>query len=61
MLYLFEINGKEKVLKIDNGILNLEGNYTYPIQNYLKIGYSYILRVEEGIIINARERKILSE
>ena len=36
--YRFMINGKEKALKIDNGIANEEGEYPYPIQNCLKEG-----------------------
>lgn len=36
--YRFEVNGKEESLKVGNGAMNEEGEYTYPIQNLLKEG-----------------------
>ncbi len=53
--YRFEIDGKEKVLKIDNGVKNEQGEYTYPIQNVLKEGYSYQITVKNRKVIGAEE------
>ena len=53
--YRFEIDGKEKVLKIDNGVKNEQGEYTYPIQNVLKEGYSYEITVKNRKVTGAEE------
>ncbi|MGN0317016.1 MAG: hypothetical protein ACI4E1_03670 [Lachnospira sp.] len=53
--YRFEIDGKEHILKIDNGEMDEQGNYSYPIQNILKEGYSYEVRVEDGKVVAAEE------
>lgn len=53
--YRFEIDGKEKVLKIDNGAKNEQGKYTYPIQNVLKEGYSYQITVKNRKVIGVEE------
>lgn len=53
--YRFEIDGKEKVLKIDNGAKNEQGKYTYPIQNVLKEGYSYKITVKNRKVIGVEE------
>ena len=53
--YRFEIDGKEKVLKIDNGAKNEQGKYTYPIQNVLKEGYSYQITVKNRKVTGAEE------
>lgn len=53
--YRFEIDGKEKVLKIDNGTKNEQGEYTYPIQNVLKEGYSYQITVKNRKVIGVEE------
>ena len=53
--YRFEIDGKEKVLKIDNGAKNEQGEYTYPIQNVLKEGYSYQITVKNRKVIGVEE------
>ena len=53
--YRFEINGKERVLKIDNGVKNEQGEYTYPIQNVLKEGYSYQITVKNRKVIGVEE------
>ena len=53
--YRFEIDGKEKVLKIDNGAKNEQGKYTYPIQNVLKEGYSYEITVKNRKVTGAEE------
>lgn len=53
--YRFEIDGNEQVLKIDNGKMDAQGNYSYPIQNILKEGYSFKIRVEDGKVIAAEE------
>lgn len=55
--YRFEINGKEEILKINNGSMNLEGAYDYPIQNRLKEGYSYQLQIEEGTVMEVTEKE----
>ena len=53
--YRFEIDGKEKILKIDNGVKNEQGEYTYPIQNVLKEGYSYEITVKNRKVTGAEE------
>lgn len=53
--YRFEIDGKEKILKIDNGVKNEQGEYTYPIQNVLKEDYSYQITVKNRKVIGAEE------
>ena len=54
-LYRFLINGKEKLYKIDNGEKDADGNYNYPVQNVLKIGYSYVIEEMDGVIVSAEE------
>lgn len=34
-----------------------EGEYTYPIQNLLKEGYTYEIRIEDGTVISAEEKE----
>lgn len=53
--YRFEIDGKERVLKIDNGVKNEQEEYTYPIQNVLKEGYSYQITVKNRKVTGAEE------
>ena len=53
--YRFEIDGREEVLAIDNGTKDEEGNFDYPIQNVLKEGYSYEIKVENGVVTEAVE------
>lgn len=55
--YRFEIDGKEKNLKIDNGVMDSEGAYDYPIQNCLKEGYSYEIQIEDEIVMAAEEKE----
>ena len=55
--YRFEIKGRERVFKIDNGTADEDGNYSYPIQNLLKEGYTYSVTVENGAVIAAVEKK----
>lgn len=55
--YRFEVNGKEESLKVDNGAMDEEGEYTYPIQNLLKEGYTYEIRIEDGTVISAEEKE----
>lgn len=57
--YRFEIDGRETILKIDSGAKNEEGEYTYPIQNLLKEGYSYTIHIENGTV-KAVEEKVVS-
>ncbi|MCR4963505.1 MAG: hypothetical protein K6B40_06485 [Firmicutes bacterium] len=59
--YRFEINGKEQVFKVDNGVRDEEGNYDYAIQNILKQGYAYIITVEEGKVTYASEKEAEAE
>lgn len=54
--YRFEVDGKEESLKVDNGTMDEEGEYTYPIQNLLKEGYTYEIRIEDGTVIAAEEK-----
>lgn len=53
--YRFMIDGEEKLFEIDNGPKNEDGEYTYPIQNVLKIGYTYMIDAEDGVIKSAEE------
>ena len=53
--YRFLIDGKETILSIDNGKENDDGKYAYPIQNLLKEGYSYNLKISDNTVISAEE------
>ena len=53
--YRFLIDGKETILSIDNGKENDDGKYDYPIQNILKEGYSYKLKIDGDTVISAKE------
>lgn len=55
--YRFEVKGKEKILKIDNGAKNSDGEYEYPIQNLLKEGYSYEIQIEDGVVTSVEEKE----
>lgn len=55
--YRFEIDGKEETFKVDNGEKNEEGEYSYPIQNSLKEGYSYEIQIKDGVVISAKEKE----
>ena len=55
--YRFEIDGKEVILSVDNGISDAYGKFDYPIQNLLKKGYSYRLKIDDNTIISAVEIK----
>ena len=44
--YRFEIDGKEQMLKIENG----EGETAYVIQNVLKEGCDYDVTIEDGVV-----------
>lgn len=49
------VDGTETVLSIDNGTADDEGNYDYPIQNMLKEGYSYKLKLDSDTIVSVTE------
>ena len=51
--YRFEVDGEEVIWGIENGTKDGRGNFEYPIQNILKEGYSYEIRVENGIVTEA--------
>ena len=53
--YRFSIDGKETVLSVDNGKADADGKYAYPIQNLLKEGYSYKLKISDNTVISAEE------
>lgn len=53
--YRFEVEGREKILSIDGGALDAQGNCAYPIQNVLKEGYSYEITVSDDVVTAARE------
>ena len=53
--YRFELDGKEEILKVDNGIRNQDGTYSYPIQNCLKEGYTYEIHISDGTVTAAEE------
>ena len=54
--YRFFINNEEKTFQIDNGTRDAEGNYDYPVQNVLKEGYTYTIRVTNGMVVAATEK-----
>ena len=54
-LYRFEVNGAEKILKIDNGTEDENGKYDYPIQNQLKEGYRYQITIDDDTVTAVRE------
>ena len=53
--YRFLIDGKETLLSIDNGKADDDGKYDYSIQNILKEGYSYKLKIDGDTVISAEE------
>ena len=53
--YRFSIDGEEKILSIDNGTQDEDGEYDYPIQNILKEGSSYVLSIGEDTVTAAEE------
>ena len=53
--YRFEIDGGERIFKVDNGTKNAEGKYDYTIQNSLKEGYAYTITVEDGKVVATQE------
>lgn len=55
--YRFKVDGKEKVYKVDNGPKDAEGIYTYPIQNSLKEGSSYEIKVIDNVVVDVAEEK----
>lgn len=55
--YRFMIDGEEKVLSVDNGNTDADGNYDYSIQNSLKENYSYKLKIDGDTVISAEEIK----
>lgn len=54
--YRFKVDGKEVTYSMYNGE-KIEGEYSYPIQNILKRGYMYNIKVEEGVITSAEQVK----
>ena len=59
--YRFEINGRERTFKIDNGAPDEAGGYAYPIQNVLKEGCAYTLTVTDGTVTAAAEKETKAE
>ncbi len=55
--YRFLIDGQEVVLSVYNGTEGADGKYDYPIQNLLKEGYSYKLKISDNTVISAEEIK----
>ena len=53
--YRFLIEGEEVVLSIDNGTMDEEGEYDYPIQNALKEGYAYRITTEGDTVEAVQE------
>lgn len=54
--YRFKVDGKEVTYSMYNGE-KIDGEYSYPIQNILKRGYMYYLKMEEGVITAAEPVK----
>lgn len=55
--YRFMVDNTEVTYKIDNGPKDSDGNFTYPIQNSLKEGYSYEIQVKDNVVISVKENK----
>ena len=55
--YRFKLDGKkqETVLSIQNGKKDADGNYTYPIQNKLKEGYTFKLKIQNKTVVDVKE------
>lgn len=53
--YRFFADGEELLCTIDNGPRAEDGILSYPIQNILKEGYVYRLRIENGTVLYAEE------
>ncbi|MCR4797015.1 MAG: hypothetical protein K5853_01025, partial [Lachnospiraceae bacterium] len=54
-IYRFQVDGKEQWFLLKNGKKNAEGKYDYPIQNVLKEGYSYKIKIKNNKVIKATE------
>ena len=53
--YRFMIDGAETTLSMYNGTADENGKYDYPIQNLLKEGYSYKIKISGETVISAEE------
>ena len=53
--YRFLIDGEERVLKIDNGVKQPDGEYPYPIQNKLKEQYRYQVCLQGDTVVYVSE------
>lgn len=53
--YRFFVDGEEFLYQIDNGLQTEDGSFSYPIQNILKEGYIYRLKIENDTVLYAKE------
>ena len=53
--YRFMVNGEEVIYTVNNGVADDKGEYDYPIQNILKENYKYLIKTDNGQVINAVE------
>ncbi|MBP5489956.1 MAG: hypothetical protein J6Y10_05090 [Lachnospiraceae bacterium] len=53
--YRFLVDGEEKTFAIDNSAVDAAGKPLYPIQNKLKEGYDYLIRVVDDLVLEADE------
>ncbi len=53
--YRFDVGGDVMTFAVDNGERNESGNYAYPLQNILKVGYEYRLKAEDGTVTAVSE------
>lgn len=53
--YRFEVNGEEKLYRIDNSVKDETGESAYIVQNKLKENYRFELFVKDGVIFDVEE------
>ncbi len=53
--YRFEVDGEEKLFRIDNSLKDAEGNSAFAVQNKLKEKSSYELTLRDDVIVDVEE------
>ena len=54
----FEIAGRERVFQLENAPAEASGKKAYALQNALKIGYPYALKVKDGKVTGAAAKPV---
>ena len=53
--YRFDVDGEEKLFRIDNSLKDAEGNSAFAVQNKLKENSSYELTLRDDVIVDVEE------